>query len=78
MQKPITLIRKELTEEIVESINKSGLPLLIIEPILQNLLDSVRGGIRAQEEKDAAEYGEYLQKQKEAAQGDSVPPETEG
>lgn len=80
MQKPITIIRKELIDEIVGAINKTGLPFFVIEPILQTILDSVRAGMKAQEEKDLAEYEEYLKKLKEAdnASDNAKPSETEG
>lgn len=81
MQKPITIIRKELIGEIVEAINKSGLPFFVVESILQTILDSVQAGMRAQEEKDAAEYAEYLKKMAAQAQdgsGNAAQSETEG
>lgn len=65
MQKPITITRKEFIENIVETINDSGLPFFIIEPILKDLLDSVRQGAEAQLEKDRAAYQEYLREEAE-------------
>lgn len=79
MQKPITIIRKELIDEIAGAINKAGLPFFVVESILQTLLGSVQAGMRAQEEKDAAEYAEYLKKMAaQDGEGNAAPPEAEG
>lgn len=40
--KPITLIRQEFVNTLVEEINNRQLPMFVIEPILQDLLDQVR------------------------------------
>lgn len=78
MQKPITLIRREFTEKIVDTINNSGLPFFVIEPILQNLLTSVQQGAKAQEENDRAEYERHMEEdlKVDAAKNNAVPSET--
>ena len=75
MQKPITLIRREFSEKIVSEINKSELPLIIIEPVIKNLLDEIRKGIKNEEEADRIEYDKYLAEQ---AEKEEQPAEQEG
>ena len=41
MEKPISLIIDDLRNEFTDSINKSGLPMCIVRPIISDLLNSV-------------------------------------
>lgn len=68
MQRPITIARSEFIENITNTVNNSGLPFFAIRQVLTELLEAVRQGEAAQEEKDRAEYEKYLQET--AAQGD--------
>lgn len=61
MQKPITIARREFSDQIVEAVNGSGLPFFIIRHVLEDVLGAVRQGEEAQEQKDRAEYEKYLQ-----------------
>lgn len=65
MQKPITLARQEFVEKIVSEVNKSELPLIIIEPVIKNLLDEIQKCIRNQAEAERIEYDKYLAEQSE-------------
>lgn len=61
MQKPITILRSEFVESITNTVNNSGLPFFVIRQVLIELLEAVRQGEEAQEQKDRAEYEKYLQ-----------------
>lgn len=58
--KPITLIRQEFVETLVEEINNCQLPMFVIEPILQNLLNQVKAAVQEQYETDKAQYEAQL------------------
>jgi hypothetical protein len=63
--KPITLIRQEFVETLVEEINNCQLPMFVIEPILQNLLNQVKTAVQEQYEADKAQYEAQLNKVEE-------------
>ena len=58
--KPITLIRQEFVDTLVEEINNCQLPMFVIEPILQDLLDQVKVMVQKQYEADKARYEAQL------------------
>jgi hypothetical protein len=58
--KPITLIRQEFVEALVEEINNCQLPMFVIEPILQDLLNQVKAVAQKQYEADKAQYEAQL------------------
>lgn len=63
--KPITLIRQEFVETLVEEINNCQLPMFVIEPILQDLLDQVKTAAQKQYEADKVKYEAELNKVEE-------------
>ena len=63
--KPITLIRQEFVDTLVEEINNCQLPMFVIEPILQDLLDQVRSAAQKQYEADKKQYEEQLKEVQE-------------
>lgn len=63
--KPITLIRQEFVDKLVEEINNCKLPMFVIEPILQDMLDQVRLMAQKQYEADKIQYEEQLKKVEE-------------
>ena len=63
--KPITLIRQEFVDTLVEEINNCQLPMFVIEPILQDLLDQVRTVAQKQYELDKRQYEEQLKEVQE-------------
>ena len=63
--KPITLIRHEFVDTLVEEINNCQLPMFAIEPILQDLLDQVRTAAQKQYEADKKQYEEQLKEVQE-------------
>lgn len=65
--KPISVVRQEFIEKLVDDVNSCQLPLFVIEPILQDLLNSVKATAQKQYEFERAQYEIQLQKQNEAA-----------
>ena len=63
IKKPISVVRHEFIEKIVEEINTCGLPLWAIEPILEDLLRSVRAESQKQYEMEKAQYEQALASQ---------------
>ena len=63
MDKTVYNLRDELVAKICKAINESNLHLLIVEPALSALLDSVRETIRDQNAKDRAEYEKWKEHQ---------------
>lgn len=58
--KPVTLVRRELIDKLVEVINESQLPMFVITPILENLLDEVKSVEQTEYETDKAQYEQQL------------------
>lgn len=58
--KPVTLVRRELIDKLVEVINESQLPMFVITPILENLLDEVKSVEQKEYETDKAQYEQQL------------------
>lgn len=63
--KPVTLIRQEFVDTLVEEINNCQLPMFVIEPILQDLLDQVKVMVQKQYETDKAQYEAQLKEVEE-------------
>ena len=63
--KPITLIRQEFVDALVDEINNCPLPMFVIEPILQDLLDQVKVAAQKQYEADKTQYEAQLNEVKE-------------
>ena len=63
--KPVTLIRQEFIDTLVDEINNGQLPMFVIEPILQDLLDQVRTAAQKQYESDKRQYEEQLKEVQE-------------
>ena len=61
IEKPITVIRQEFIDTISNTINNSGLPLFVIEPILRDIYLEVKSLSQKQYEFDRAEYESKLQ-----------------
>ena len=65
LEKPVTVIRQELIETLVNTINNSGLPLVIIEPILKDIYLETKAALQRQYELEKMQYENGL---KEKAQ----------
>lgn len=42
IQKPLSILRQEFIENLVDTINYSGIPLLMVEPIVADVLTQVK------------------------------------
>ena len=63
--KPMSVIRQELTSQIIAAINNCKLPLFVIEYILQDVLNTVKSAAKQQCEMEATQYEEALKKNQE-------------
>jgi hypothetical protein len=63
IRKPITVVRQEFIAKMVNEINTCGLPLWAIEPILEDLLRSVKAESQRQYETEKAQYEQALASQ---------------
>lgn len=60
--KPITIIRDEFINNLVDLCNNSDLPFFIIEDVLKNTLQEVHGASLRQLEEDKKRYEEANKK----------------
>ncbi len=60
MNKPVSIIREEFKNDLINLINNSGLQLFIVEPILQEVFLEVRAAAKNQYELDKKRYEESL------------------
>lgn len=58
--KPMSVARQEFIEQLVDDINNCGLPMFVIEPILQDLLNMVKSTAQQQYEADKARYEKQI------------------
>ena len=65
IKKPITVVRQEFIEKMVNEVNTCGLPLWAIEPILEDLLRLVKAESQRQYETERAQYEQALASQKD-------------
>lgn len=56
--KPITLIREDFIQNIVDTCNNSGLPLFAIEDVLKSLIAEIHSASLQQLEEDKRRYEE--------------------
>lgn len=64
IQKPISMVKQEFSEKIVDMINNSGLPIFLIEYILKDIMNGVHAASVRQLETDTRIYQEQLEKSK--------------
>lgn len=60
-EKPITLMREDFINDIVEMCNNSGLPFFMIEDIMKNLIQEIHMAAQQQLEADKKRYKEELE-----------------
>jgi hypothetical protein len=60
MNKPVSIIREEFKNDLINLINNSGLQLFIVEPIIQEVFMEVRSAAKTQLELDKKRYEESL------------------
>lgn len=63
--KPISVVRQEFIEQLIDDVNNCQLPMFVVEPILEDLLKMVRTAAKAQYETEKAQYEAQLNAQKE-------------
>lgn len=61
IQKPISVVRQEFVEQLLYDINNCQLPLFVVEPILQDMLNSVKLAAQKQYETEKSQYEQQLQ-----------------
>ena len=66
--KPITLLREEFIENLVNLCNNSGLPFFAVEDILQGMITNVHTAAQQQLTQDQKLYEEQLKKHEESLQ----------
>ena len=64
MMKPMSLVRQEFIEKLVDDINTCQLPMFVVEPILEDLLKMVRTAAQEQYKNEKAQYEAQLKEQK--------------
>lgn len=65
VNKPMSVMRQEFVEQLVESVNNCGLPLFVVEPILQDVLNAVKAAAQEQYKTEKAQYEKQLAQQNE-------------
>lgn len=60
MDKSITIIYEEFKENFANLINNCGLPICMVEPILENYLNEVKNIVKKQYEFDKRQYEESI------------------
>ena len=58
--KPMSVARQEFIEQLVDDINNCDLPMFVIEPILQDLLNMVKATAQQQYEAEKAQYEKQM------------------
>lgn len=58
--KPMSVMRQEFTEQLVNDINSCKLPLFVIEYILQDILNTVKATAKQQCELEKMQYEQLL------------------
>ena len=61
--KPISVVRQEFIEQLINDINNCQLPMFVIEPILEDLLKMVRAAAQEQYKTEKAQYEAQLKEQ---------------
>lgn len=72
ISKPITILRQEFINSLVDLCNNSNLPYFCVESILKEVLDEVRHASAKQFEMDKNNYDNELKKafERESAKGE--------
>ena len=66
INKPMSIIRQEFIEQLVNDVNNCQLPMFVIEPILRDMLSMVKTAAQKQYEAEKAQYEQQLLNQREA------------
>lgn len=63
MEKPISIKIKEFKNMAVNLVNTSGLPLIVVEPILKDILGAVQSKLEQEYLQDKTNYDRFLAEQ---------------
>ena len=66
--KPMSIVRQEFIDHLIDDINNCNLPLFVIEPILQDMLASVKAAAQQQYETEKAQYEQRLKAKSDKAE----------
>lgn len=64
MEKPVSIIIEEFKQEVAEAVNKTKLPLCIIEPVVKDLYTEIAALSKQQLEVDKKKYEEEQEVEK--------------
>lgn len=62
MDKPLMVARQQTIDQLISVINNSGLPPVIIEPLIAGILQSLRDQMEQQYLNELAEYNKSIEK----------------
>lgn len=71
MEKPISLRKKEFENTVVNLVNTSGLPLIIVEPILKDILGAVQAKLDQDYLQDKLNYEQSLKDENSKKEGEN-------
>lgn len=71
MEKPISIKIKEFKNMAVNLVNTSGLPLIVVEPILKDILGVVQNKLDQEYLQDKANYEKFLAEQNNKEEGEN-------
>ena len=60
IQKPLSVARNDLMSDMVDAINNSHLPIMIVEYVVKDLYMDVRAMAQKQYDKEQEEYNAFL------------------
>lgn len=60
IQKPVSIIRMELQQALIDVINNADLPAFVVEPILRDLYYEAKASTQRQYENDVKAYEQLL------------------
>ena len=67
IMKPMSVARQDFIEQLVNDVNNCGLPMFVIEPILQDLLSMVKASVQQQYEVEKEQYEKQMASLKEGS-----------
>ena len=66
--KPITIVREDFINNVIELVNTSQLPLFIVEYVLRDILNEVHGTVVKQLQADKDRYAAAIKEKADAEQ----------
>lgn len=66
--KPITILREDFINNIIDLCNDSGLPFFVVEDVLKGIVQQTHAASQQQLEADKKRYQEQLEKERAAAE----------